>query len=215
MRVVSVDHPAAQLPVASVIGRNCRAIREEAKVTRNELAKYARAAGLNWTASKVGDFESARNAPLFATVLAVTVALSTATRQDVTLADLLAVTEGSVKITDRLVCRGPNLAAAARDKPLVVDEHGSLLAEVFGQMSQQCRTPDEVKTRSGVDEYRLARRLGIDADHLAELSFRLWARPFSVQRDRLAGADANQQQRGQVARRLQAELKEAMGDGDD
>lgn len=214
LRVVSVDS-ADQLPVAAVIGRNCRAIRDAAGITRNELAKYARAVGLNWTASKVGDFESARNAPLFTTTLAVAVALSKATGQDVSLSDLLAITEGSVKITDRLVCRGPNLAAAARGKPLVVDEHGSLLAEVLGQMSQQCRTPDEVKSRSGIDEYRLARRLGIDADRLAELSFQLWARPFSVQRDRLAGADANQQQRGQVARKLQSELKEALSDGDD
>src|SRR4029079_10690638 len=99
LRGVSRD-AAAQLPVAVVIGRNCREIRDKAGVTQNELAKYARAAGLNWSASKVGDFESGRNAPTFATVLAATVALTNATGQQVLLADLLAFDEGYVRITE-------------------------------------------------------------------------------------------------------------------
>lgn len=103
--------------------------------------------------------------------------------------------------------------AAARGEPLASDAFAATLAEVMGQMAQQCTSAAEVKSRSGVDEYRLARRLGIDADRLADISFRLWSRPFSVQRDRLAGIGANQQQRGQVSRKLQAELKEALGDG--
>jgi transcriptional regulator with XRE-family HTH domain len=213
LRVVN----AQRVAIAAVIGRNCRAIRDGAGVTRNELAKYARAAGLNWTASKVGDFESGRNAPTFATVLAATVALSNATHQNVLLADLLTFDDGYVVVTDRIVPRGPKVAAAARGEPLVLDDDDtfeSVLVEVTGQIAQQCRDAAEVRARSGVDEYRLARRLGINADRLAAVSFRLWSRPFSVQRDRLAGTDANQQQRGQISRKLQAELKEALADGD-
>ena len=121
LRVVSVEAPTQRLAIAAVIGRNYRTIRNEAGVTQNELAKYARAAGLNWTASKVGDFENGRNAPTFATVLAATVALSNAAHQKVLLADLVEFDEGYVVITDRIVPRGPKVAAAARGKPLVLE----------------------------------------------------------------------------------------------
>ena len=69
--------------LAVVVGRNCRRIRTTAGITQNELAKHARDVGLRWTASKVGDFESGRNNPSFATVLALAAtALSIATGTD-------------------------------------------------------------------------------------------------------------------------------------
>jgi hypothetical protein len=43
----------------------------------------------------------------------------------------------------------------------------------------------------------------------------LWQRTFSEERDRRAGADANQQKRGQESRTLRAELEKALADGDD
>ena len=66
-----------------------------------------------------------------------------------------------------------------------------------------------------IRRYRLAARLGISRDELAALSLRLWRKPFSQERDRLAGPDANKQKRGQVSRTLRAELEKAIADGHD
>ena len=43
-------------------------------------------------------------------------------------------------------------------------------------------------------------------------ALRLWRKPFSQERDRLAGPDANKQKRGQVSRTLRAELEKAIAD---
>jgi hypothetical protein len=53
---------------------------------------------------------------------------------------------------------------------------------------------------------------------LAYLSAALWKGTFSEERDRRAGDGANAQKRGQVSRRMQAELEAAIKaaiDGDD
>jgi hypothetical protein len=61
--------------------------------------------------------------------------------------------------------------------------------------------------RSGLAEQRLAQRLDISRGRLADVSFRLWRRTFSDERDRRAGPHANKQKRGQVSRTLPAELE--------
>lgn len=65
-------------PLAVVVGRNCQAIRSKLGVTQEQFVRYAREAGLRWTASKVGDFERGRREVAFGTVLAVSSALSRA-----------------------------------------------------------------------------------------------------------------------------------------
>lgn len=196
-------------PLAVVLGANCKRIRSAAGVTRNGLAKYARGAGLRWTDSKVGDFESGRSAPTFATVLAVSFALSNATGTDVTLADIVAFDVGDVELNDQLAVHGWRLAEVARGKPwgqLDDDEQfTSLLTELHSQ----------IERRSGLDEQRLAKRLEISANRLGIESLRLWGQSFSDERDRRAGEDANAQKRGRVSRELQSELKKALGHGDD
>jgi hypothetical protein len=69
--------------------------------------------------------------------------------------------------------------------------------------------------RSGLAEDRLAKRLKVNRDQLANMSFRLWQATFSEERDRRAGPEANQQKRGRVSRELRAELEKALADGDD
>ncbi len=48
------------------------------------------------------------------------------------------------------------------------------------------------------------KRLRISGDALAKVSFQLWGRAFSEERDNRAGPGANPQKRGRVARELQA-----------
>jgi hypothetical protein len=63
--------------------------------------------------------------------------------------------------------------------------------------------------------YRMCRNIGVDRRTGVAAMVALWGRPFSAERDRRAGPDANAQRRGIVARALKAELKKAIADGND
>lgn len=69
--------------------------------------------------------------------------------------------------------------------------------------------------RSGLAEQRLARQLEIKPAELAASSFRLWKRTFTEERDRRAGADANQQKKGRISREMRTELEGALAHGND
>ncbi len=223
-------------PLAVAVGRNCRRLRTSAGLTQNELAKHGRDVGLRWTASKVGDFEAGRTNPTFATIIAATSALSAATRSDVHLADLV-LSDAYVLVTDKLDPTGDALAAILQGRrtwdSLVRREVGhfaatpvdlsALLASIgerrgdFERYPQFCdvTTADllQLLRRRGLDERRVAKRLGISDDVLAAASWTLWRQSFSEERDERAGPDANAQRRGRVARELQAELREALSHG--
>jgi transcriptional regulator with XRE-family HTH domain len=215
-----------------------------AGVTQDELARCARDLGLRWNASKVGDFEAGRSAPTFATVLTASLALEHAAQEaaeardeiserQVTLADLVA-SDGWVALTDELRFRAQEVADVCRGKAWTFgrDEYRRQMERAMkatraqtmralGKTEEEVRKDNErlakllLRQRSGLTEHRLAQRLAISHDRLAEMSFRLWQRTFSEERDRLAGPDANKQKRGQVSRTLQAELEKALADGND
>lgn len=232
----STSKPRSSL--AEVVGLNCKAIRSKYGVTQNDLAKYAREVGLRWDAAKVGRFEAGAVAPTFSTVLAVSLALSKALAGQncsVRLADLVAF-DGNVTLTadgpDPLgdavaeVCRGlpwrldpetlygtdelamarVSSAITAAAMAIIRDEQEDALAHAGGRV---------LARRSGVAEDRVGKRLKVDRDELADMSFRLWRATFSEERDRRAGPDANAQKRGRVSRELTAELKRALADGND
>jgi transcriptional regulator with XRE-family HTH domain len=230
---VDVDgDEAAAAPLAVVVGQNCRRIRSEADVTQNMLAKNARNVGLRWTASKVGQFERGQNTPTFGTVLAVSIALSWATERDVLPADLVEF-DGFIEFNNEWKLTGPKVVAALRGEPwgvLTVGDTGmkvdrEFLARAFASRAERglparyggllVRDIEEVQRRSGLDEERLAKRLGIDNNLLAEASVYLWGRSFSDERDRLSGPAANAQKRGQVSRKLQKQIQEELVRGDD
>lgn len=211
-------------PVASVVGANCRRLRESAGVTQNGLAKNARDVGLRWTASKVRDFESGRNAPTFATVLAAAVALTHATGRNVSLAELVR-DDGFVVLTDSLKVRGDKLASVldgqawdlrAGDVGLKVDPE--LIARAFANVAaDSARFPQlgdvpaaevfALNSRAGLDEERMAKRLGVSAYVLAAASAQLWRATASEERDRRVGGGANAQRRGHATRAIEQELR--------
>jgi transcriptional regulator with XRE-family HTH domain len=224
-------------PLAVVIGRNFRRIRDASGVTQNELAKCARTRGLRWTASKVGDFEAGRVSPTFATVLVAVQALAGSTETDVALADLVQ-SDGFVSLTDNSQPRGSVLQELIRGErswnDLTVSEMGhtahmtdkqvnAIVREGFSRMSRDLSPyPDAplaevaaISERGGLDEDRVAKRLNISTNLLAAASWHLWRRSFSEERDRRAGSDANPQKRGRVSRELQHELSEELARGDD
>jgi transcriptional regulator with XRE-family HTH domain len=72
----------------------------------------------------------------------------------------------------------------------------------------------DIRQRFTLADNRLAQRLGVSRDKLAAMSFRLWdGRTFAEERDRRAGAGANQQRRARVSRDLRVELEQARADG--
>jgi hypothetical protein len=193
-------------------------------VTQEELARHARAAGLRWTASVVGDFEDGRSAPTFATVLAVTRALQSALQDvakqrnepphpGVTLADLVAG-EGFVALNDNLDVRAARLADVCRGQIFKLGK-GNWRMKFRPASAGEVTALVETLQRSGLTEQRLAQRLGVAPELLARMSSRLWGRTFSEERDRRAGRGANRQKRGQVSRTLQRELEKALTDGKD
>lgn len=219
--------------LAALLGANCKRIRTAAGVSQDELARHARDYGLKWTASAVGNFESGRTAPAFATVLVACLALEMAIsaggrpRQRVLLSDLLSGDE-FVSLTDTFSPSAASIAAVCAGKQWDLDaadvaetagyermaDMRALAPGLFGDYGMRAVDVEQLQRRSGQDEYRLARRLGLDNDRLLAESFRLWQRTFSEQRDKLAGPDANAQKRGQVSRQLRAELEEALHHGD-
>lgn len=222
--------------LAVVVGQNCRRIRSESDVTQNVLAKHARSVGLRWTTSKVGQFERGQNAPTFGTLVALSIALSRATRSDVVPADLVAF-DGFVEFNDDLRLVGSKVEAALRGEPwgtLTVEDAGidpaaardvvtTALAKFVekGQRRPKRYGALDVSAimaaaqRSGIDEERVAKRLGVELDRLHEASVFLWGQSFSDQRDKLAGPGANAQKRGRVSRNLQMQLEEELARGDD
>ena len=227
-------------PLPAVVGANCRRIRTEADVTQSQLASHARRVGLHWTSSKVGDFESGRSDTPFRVILAVVLALENAIsaghsetirigearkrRPTVRLADLVQY-DGYVRLTEVFEPEGRRVAEVCAGQPWRVygsedrqtaERMDELLSPAPGVLGERYRMRlfdvEDMRRRSGVNEDRLAKRVGIDRDRLLGESFRLWkGRTFSEERDRLAGSDANKQKRGRISRELRAELERELG----
>jgi len=214
LRVVP-DHPL-ELPLAKVVGANCKRLRTAICITQDGLAQYARSLGLRWTASKVGDFEAGRSAPTLATVLIVGDALAWAAAQarfdidiglsdqppppdEVTLADLLDGGSGFIVLSDEHTVRAADLVAVAR---------GRGFESWDGATEPLTRQP-------GMTEKRIAKNLNVSDLDFAETSFLLWGKTFSEERDSRAGVDANQQRKGRISREMRAEIEKALTNGDD
>ncbi|MEH3129150.1 MAG: helix-turn-helix transcriptional regulator [Mycolicibacterium neoaurum] len=218
------------LTLAEVIGRNCKAIRQDSGLTQDELARSARRLGLRWTASSVGDFEAARSSPGFVTLLVLAMALQHATGSVVTISDLV-LHQGVIELNDSLRMTGLDLAeflergvmsfvdseSAARESDSgssgVGEGRSQALVEFESRMGVTMRDLTDLLHRSGVAERRLAKQLGVDLQQLSLASFRLWGNTFSEERDQQAGSDANQQKRGRVSRRLREELRGELENG--
>jgi transcriptional regulator with XRE-family HTH domain len=210
--------------LTKVIGANVRKLRLAAGVTLDAFALVARQYGLPWTSGRVGDLESGRVLPNLETVYAVAAALAQATRQPVTLADLLA-TDEPVAINDQLTAEPEQLRAAVTGGPVIAkSEHAR---EPLRKAVGKRKTSDapQVQFMALIDgprlhllmlreaDWRLCKQLGISREHGAAVMTELWGHTFSAERDKRAGADANAQRRGQISRQLKVELEKAITDG--
>jgi transcriptional regulator with XRE-family HTH domain len=211
-------------PLAVLIGENCKRMRERVGATQDELARCARDVGLRWDAGKVRRFESGEVAPSFPTVLAVTLALQMVADDHLRpgeqidwsyrgLSDLLeSETDTYVNVTDKLMVRPGVLRRVCEG--YAWDTVG-MSQDAFATINAAVDALAGVIVRQGLTEQRLAKRLGIAPARLADLTLTLWGGTFSEERDRRVGPNAKQQHRSQMTRRMQAELEEALADGND
>src|SRR5882757_4643348 len=112
--------------MAKVIGEGARALRLDAGVTLEQMARAARIYGLLWTSGRVGDFEAGRTAPSLPTLIAAAAALGEAIGRPVSRAELV-TGEGQVRINDKLsldtsalraALSGGSVSAHAKPMPL-------------------------------------------------------------------------------------------------
>jgi transcriptional regulator with XRE-family HTH domain len=212
--------------LASVIGKNAQRLRRDAGLTLDQVSIAAKMRGLNWSESRVADFEASRVAPNLTTLIAVVLCLRDAGCAKATLTallhsarpiqinDSLELSDGQVVnlVTGRRA-RTPKPSDPKRKKAPSSSTQLEALESAVAELSP----PPDVKAilraliiASGATEERTWKALDISRTELADWSARLWGRTFSEERDRRAGKGANAQKRGQVSRQLREELKAAI-----
>lgn len=186
-----------------------------------DFAAAARFYGLKWTSGRVGDFESGRVSPTLPTLIAVTAALSDLLGRKVAVGELLAG-EGRVSVNDRLSLD----LETVRD--VLHDGFEVRLADISDELDKLKKSHAEFLERrkhwpKSLDvpaklhhnvyqamrdsDIRMCKNIGVDRDLGAAAMAKLWRKTFTARRDEEAGPNANPQERGQVSRRLKAELE--------
>jgi transcriptional regulator with XRE-family HTH domain len=198
--------------VADVAGANARAIRLSAGVTLERLAFAMKLSGLRWSTGRISSFESGHVPARIETLYAVAVALGFAIGRPVRLADLLAG-DDEVEINADLRIDSTDLHEAVSGKPVVGETE--LMRDLRRDATDMTKVAKiAVATEFGEADVRVCRKLKVTPEAGALAMGRIWARPFSRERDRLAGPNANPQRRGQISRELQKQLAEELARGD-
>jgi hypothetical protein len=211
--------------MAAVMGQSARKLRGDA--TLDDVAKVARACGLNWGTGRVSDLEHGKVSPTLPTLVALALLFSELLGRPVTLGDLVR-TDKSVAVTPRISVSGEELRRyLSGDAVTAAGQYrreSSAALQSVASSDYRKNWPARLRSVSkgatmrilgeiGEPEERLARELGIDHTRLAAEMLALWGKSFSAERDRLAGPEANAQKKGRVARALKVDLK-AVLDGD-
>lgn len=218
---------AEDVDLATVVARSARELRGDANL--DDVAKVARACGLNWGTGRISDLEHGKVSPTLSTMVVLAMIFSELRGEPVTLGDLVRRDE-NITVTPRISVTSEELRDyLSGDVVTAADQYrregGTAIASVVrGEYRENWpdRLHDEPPTPAimrmlgqiGEPEERLARELNIDRTRLAAEMLALWGRSFSAERDQLAGPEANAQKKGRVARALKADLR-AVLDGDD
>lgn len=219
------------IALAELVGRNARRLRGDA--TADQLAKATRREGLNWGTGRISDLEHGRVSPTLSMMVALAAALQTVSGTPVTLADLVEH-DGLVQVTTtrtvksvalQRFLRGEPVEFVIGDMPNAEELEAEFNAAIARWVAERAKLPKilgrtpaetvmEVQRHAGETEARIAKALGVPASAVAAASAHLWGRTLSAERDRLAGENANAQDRGRITRQLRAEIQ-AVLDGDD
>lgn len=217
--------------VAQVVGDNVRKRRTDADITLDTLAA---ASPLPMSTGRIGNIEAARSANTLETLVAIAAALSRATVEPVTLADLLDG-DGEVSLGGKFTVELSTLRAALRGQPVPIVDAGidRLGAAMMDNVNRTMITRDDKWkrlpqwARRRLDERdwlrvymtmretdsRMCRNVGVDGELGAALMAKLWGRTFSDERDDRSEPGAKAQRKGQISRQLKAELLSAIKAG--
>lgn len=212
-------------PIRAVVGRNVRKHRERQAITAEELARRARAYGLNWSTSRVSDLENGRKAVSLAEMLVLAQALSLRAL-DVSLADLLAGAD-SVEITETFHITGQDLHRALTGGPVHLCPYGKdrrdarerNMARLNAANDRLQEAHEYLKLRddwelteraaeaaTGAAENKAAKSLNVPRLVVEFAALDLWGRSLTEQRDAQVQPGSTAQARGHVTRTLVAEL---------
>lgn len=209
--------------LAFVIAGNARRLRVGAGLTLDQVSVAARLRGLKWSESRVADFEAGRVAANLGTLLAFCVALADLGCTEATLPRLVEYVP-PIEINDSLQLSAAEVTRLMAGRPVgklkhVDDPRRDVAVDPMDGTGRGIRmrpgtTEWAVNRNSGATETRITKTLGIPYARLIRLSTDLWGRSFSQERNSRAGEGANAQHRGQITRKMMAELREAV-DGND
>lgn len=181
-------------PLAKVVGRNVRRLRQAQNATLDDVAHVARAMGLNWTYTRVGSIEAGTRQPKLQSLLILAAAL------DAPLGELLATDAAYIDLGDVIITSGQFKEMFSPTFVPLVEPHTEVsLAEWVAQrgygdaaqMQAELRIePSTLRKQSlhiGLVDQRTADALEMDVDELTAISWELFdGRTFRQQRDRQA-----------------------------
>lgn len=217
--------------LAEIVGRNAKRLRGDA--TADQLAKECRFYGLNWGTGRISDLEHGRVSPTLGTLVALALALQEVRfvrgpdHGPVTLVDLVRCDENIALTKDLSVTEDELAAFLQGDEVSLSHRHADLMRSMMESVTADNFRKDwphrlhgipkgavlRMLDKCGEAEERLKREFGLDTSRLCAEMISLWGRTYTAERDERAGAGANAQKKGRVARELKAELK-AVLDGD-
>lgn len=210
--------------VAEVAGAAARKLRLDAGKSLEDVAKSVRAYGLPWSTGRVGDLEAGRAGPDIRTLLIVAAALGDVIGRPITLGDLF-TGSGDVAITDAVTVKRSALRAMLGGQPITVRPSDVASVSITLTAPNGLAPPQWPKGLRGwrdpelhsrvlkelrETDIRVCKRIGVEPFAGAAGMAKLWGKTFVARRDELAGPGANAQRRGQISRKLQAELADLL-----
>ncbi len=168
------------------MGSRVRDLREGAGASRDDLARAAQRAGLNWDARRVAHLEQGRVAASIPTLVGLSSALAEISGQTVTVPDLMPL-EGDIELAKGRSIRASNLRGALAGRPVEPPVIGNI-------------TDPRLEPGWGKVDDRLVADLGTVPEIVRLATRELYGRTATQERDDRAGQDATAQKRGRVTR---------------
>lgn len=203
------------LELAQLIGQNVRRIR--GNKTMEDVAKIGRRLGFKWSSGSVAAIEKGEARVTLETLAGLCIALAREGEVTLPLSELIP-RGADVTFLPPVATKGHNILAwlqgdtaalqGIASMSLTIGEHArkaGKLGALDKLLNSELPSPAEI---------RLAKRLDEKPEDVQYMAQKLWNKSFEMRRDELAGVGASPQRKGQIARRLQNELKAAFH-GDD
>lgn len=215
--------PADSRTLAQLVGENVRLIREREGLTLDAVVRSARQVGLKWSTARVVELQNGKLAVSAGLLLALPHVLGSAAGRRLTVGDLLAG-DGLVQLTPDLTVTvaAARSVIAGRDAPFRIAEvaggHERLASGALKAVTASGRVQRSAKgdwdatlAAAGLADERASSRLGMPLIEFLSHAHELWGRSLTAERDARA-VGATSQERGQITRQLEREIRAAISE---